>query len=82
MESLQLSDSSIDELQDRQAKIHLLETRKDYLAKLVKEGVLNEESARHLYVTVDAELDSLIGTQHLVATTPEPQDDKITHSSS
>lgn len=59
MESLQLSDSSIDELQDRQAKIHLLERRKDYLAMLVKDGVLPEESAHQLYLEVDAELDEI-----------------------
>lgn len=67
MESLQLSDSSIDELQDRQAKVFLLESRKDYLAKLVKEGVLTEESADQLYVAVDCELDSIATSEHHAA---------------
>jgi len=62
MENLQLSDSSIDELQDRQAQIHLLESRKDYLAKLVKEGILNEDSVSELYVAVDTELDVIART--------------------
>lgn len=67
IESLQLSDSSIDELQDRQAKVFLLESRKDYLSKLVKEGVLTEESAHQLYVAVDCELDSVATSEHHAA---------------
>ncbi len=63
-EDLQLSDSSIDELQDRQARIHLLESRKDYLARLVKDGALSEGSAHHLYIDVDSELDLLAGNEH------------------
>ena len=59
MEELHLSDSSLNKLQDRQAKIHLLEARKDYLANLVKKGVLEENSAHHLFVAVDAELDQI-----------------------
>jgi CPA1 family monovalent cation:H+ antiporter len=59
MESLQLSDSSLNELQDQQAKIYLLEGRKDFLANLVKNGVLKEEAAHHLYIAVDAELDQI-----------------------
>lgn len=57
IENLQLSDSSIDDLQDRLAMIHLLESRKDYLGQLVKEGMLTEESAHQLYVLVDTQLD-------------------------
>jgi monovalent cation:H+ antiporter, CPA1 family len=71
MESLQLSDSSIDELQDRQAKVLLLESRKDYLAQLVKEGVLSEESAHHLYVAVDSELDLIDENLHTVPASKE-----------
>jgi monovalent cation:H+ antiporter, CPA1 family len=71
MESLQLTDSSLDELQDRQAKIYLLESRKDYLSKLVKEGVLTEESAHHLYVAVDSELDSIDGSAHTAIEKPQ-----------
>lgn len=65
MERLQLSDSSLNEFQDKQAKVYLLEGRKDYISKLVKEGVLTEESAHHLYVEVDSELDSITGNDHL-----------------
>lgn len=57
--NLHLSDSSIGELQDRQAKAFLLENRKDFFSKLVKEGVLNDDAAHRLYVDVDAELDEL-----------------------
>lgn len=59
IEGLQLADSSIDQLQDRQSKMYLLDKRKDFLARLVKEGSLNEESARQLYVEIDSELDSI-----------------------
>lgn len=57
IEGLQLSDSSIDEFHDRQAKVRLLEERKDFIAKIVKEGMLTEQSAHKLYITVDSELD-------------------------
>lgn len=57
--NLHLSDSSIGELQDRQAKAFLLENRKDFFSKLVKEGVLNDDAAHRFYVDVDSELDEL-----------------------
>jgi CPA1 family monovalent cation:H+ antiporter len=77
MESLQLSDSSIDELQDRQAKVALLEGRKDYLAKLVKEGVLTEESAHHLYVAVDSDLDVIAGSEHNAGLEKKAKEDRV-----
>lgn len=64
MEDLQLSDSSLDELQDRLSRLFLLEERKDFLAKLVKDGMLAEESAHHLCVAVDSEIDTITGDQH------------------
>lgn len=76
MEGLQLSDSSIDEMQDRQAKIHLLETRKDYIGKLVKEGVLNQESAHQLSVAIDSELDVIAGSGH-AAEAPAKKEDVL-----
>jgi len=59
IKSLKLSDSSIDEMQDRQAKIHLLEGRRAYLDKLVRTGTLPQESAHHLFVALDCELDAI-----------------------
>ena len=73
MESLQLSDSSIDELQDQQSKAYLLEYRKDFLSKLVKEGVLKEESAHHLYVSIDAELDVIASGHHQLIASKQPE---------
>jgi hypothetical protein len=64
MEDLQLSDSSIDEMQDRDAKVQLLQNRKDYLNHLVKEGILTQDSAHHLALTIDSELESIIGNLH------------------
>jgi CPA1 family monovalent cation:H+ antiporter len=82
MESLQLSDSSIDELHDRQSKIYLLESRKDYLAKLSREGVLNEESAHQLYIAIDSELDAIAGTGHGAAVAPQEPEHKLEKPSS
>jgi CPA1 family monovalent cation:H+ antiporter len=67
IENLQLSDSSIDEMQDRQAKIQLLESRKDYLGMMVKEGVLTQEAAHHLFIAIDSELDSISASGHVPA---------------
>lgn len=69
MENLQLSDSTLDEMQDQQCRLFLLEGRKDYLSKLVKEGMLAEESAHHLCVAIDSELDTLASRHN--TTTPE-----------
>jgi len=76
MESLQLPDSSIDELQDRQSRILLLEGRKDYLSKLAKERVLSEESALKLFIAVDSELDLIASDQTSVYLT-ESNDNKL-----
>ncbi len=76
IESLQLSDSSIDQLQDQQAKIFLLESRKDYISKLVKDGVLAADSAHHLYVDVDSELD-LINTHHISVSKTENNHEEV-----
>lgn len=62
MDSLQLSDSYLDEMQERQCKVHLLEARKDHLAKLVKEGLLKDESAHELYLEIDHELEQIVST--------------------
>ena len=73
MESLQLSDDTIDQLQDREAKILLLEQRKDYLNQLVKEGIMTQESAHHLCLSVDSELDQLGRHEHAPAQSDEQQ---------
>jgi CPA1 family monovalent cation:H+ antiporter len=70
MEGLQLSDSSIDEMQDRHARIHLLESRKDFLAGLVKQGMISQDSAHHLAIAIDSELDSYKTSSH--SDTPNP----------
>jgi monovalent cation:H+ antiporter, CPA1 family len=71
VENLQLSDSSIDKLRDRQSRIHLLENRKDYLSNLVREGILNRESAHELCIAVDSELDLI--NRHESAETASPE---------
>jgi len=58
-ETLQLSDDSLDELRDRQTKIHLLELRKEFYSRLAHDGALTEESAHHLKISIDAELDKV-----------------------
>lgn len=63
MEDLQLSDSSIDDMQDRDAKVQLLQSRKDYLSKLVKDGVLTQDLAHHLALAIDSELDAVLSGQ-------------------
>jgi hypothetical protein len=73
IDKLHVSDSSLIELQDRQSRIFLLESRKAFVAKLVKEGNLKEESAYHLYVDIDAELDSIINESDPV-TVPMPEE--------
>lgn len=71
-ESLHLSDDSLDELRDRQAKIHLLEQRKEFYIRLVHEGALTEESAHHLKLNIDAELDKVAISHHGEPTVAEP----------
>lgn len=73
IDNLQLSDSSIDEMQDRQARIQLLEARKDYLSGLVKDGLISSESAHHLAILVDSELDGVAGSAHGGPAVSEPQ---------
>lgn len=77
MEDLQLSDSSIDDMQDRDAKVQLLQNRKDYLSKLVKDGIITQESAHHLALAIDTELDSVIGTIHSAATVHEEKENDL-----
>lgn len=63
IDQLKLSDSSIGELQDRQAKVYLLESRKDFIAQLVREGQLTNDSARGLQVAIDLQLDEIENKQ-------------------
>ncbi|MBI2812511.1 MAG: sodium:proton antiporter, partial [Candidatus Melainabacteria bacterium] len=63
-EKLQLSDDSLDDLRDRQAKIHLLENRKEFYVRLAHEGALTEESVHHLKLNTDVELDQVITAPH------------------
>lgn len=76
LETLQVSDSSLNEMQDNQIRMKLLEQRKDCLTELVKQGTLNEDSAHHLQVDIDAELDSLSLSEPSPVQT-EPEDDDI-----
>ncbi len=59
IEGLQLTDASIDELQDRQAKVLLLNNRKEFINKQVEEGALYQDSARSLLLAIDSELDTI-----------------------
>ncbi|CAN5512559.1 Na+/H+ antiporter [soil metagenome] len=63
-EALQLSDASLNEMHDRQAKIHLLERRKEFYDRLKHEGVLTEESAHNLRISIDAELENVVLPAH------------------
>ena len=63
-ETLHLSDDSLDELRDRQTKIHLLELRKEFYTRLAHDGALTDESANHLKISIDAELDKVMLPQH------------------
>lgn len=76
MESLQLTDSSLNEMQDKQAKVHLLESRKDFLAGLVKKGALREDTAHHLYVNIDSELDQITDAEPSYSIAEVEQDAK------
>jgi CPA1 family monovalent cation:H+ antiporter len=60
----ELTDRSLDELNSRITKKHLLETRKDYLGQLARSGALTEESLHRLRIDVDSELDRLEAESH------------------
>lgn len=60
VEGLSLSDQSLNELQDRQARMKLLKRRKDHLLNLIRDGSLTQESVHHLSIEIDAELDLLL----------------------
>lgn len=68
LDDLQLSDASISEFHDKQAKVQLLESRKDFLSMMVKDGLLKEDAAHHLYMAVDAEIDQLDNKLHVTDT--------------
>ena len=59
MDGLNLSDSCLESLQEQQCKVHLLETRKDHISKLMKEGLLNHEAAHELFLEIDHELEQI-----------------------
>lgn len=59
IEALQVSDASIEEYQDQQARVYLLQVRRDNLAKLAKDGILTEDAAHHLYLEIDSEIESI-----------------------
>jgi len=52
-------DSAANEMQDRQAEIHLLRSRKDMLADLVQKNLLTQSLAHTLNGAIDTELDRI-----------------------
>jgi CPA1 family monovalent cation:H+ antiporter len=81
MENLQLSDSTIDALHDRQAQIRLLEDRKEFFSGLVKEGMLAEHSAHRLCAKIDVELEQLLDNHKVNPPTMNSQTQTIDDSS-
>ena len=59
---LHLADSSLRELQIREARLRLLEKRKDTLMRLAKQGVLDEDSVEAIRLDLDEKIDTLLGT--------------------
>lgn len=57
MEDLQITEAAIQHLQDCQAKRFLLEQRRNHIQNMVSEGLLDEESAQHLYVSIESEIE-------------------------
>lgn len=58
-EELQLADSSIEVLQRDQARVRLLEARKDVLIRLEKQGAISDEHMHKLKMEIDQELERL-----------------------
>jgi len=52
--------SSLDNVRDRQAKIHLLQARKQFFADLNRKGLLSQDSLHKLNLQVNEELDNLM----------------------
>lgn len=59
LDSLELSDLSLDRLHLKEARLQLLEFRKDYLGQLAKRGLLSEESLNDMKVDIDREAESI-----------------------
>lgn len=59
MDALQLSDQIIDSLQDRQAILHLLENRREFIKSLVHDGHLSHDAVSDLNIIVDAQIEEL-----------------------
>jgi hypothetical protein len=55
----EMLDSAANEMQDRQAEIHLLRSRKDMLADLVQKNLLTQSLAHTLNGAIDTELDRI-----------------------
>lgn len=64
IDDLHLADSSLKELQIKEAKLRLLEKKKDSLIRLGKQGSLDEESVEALRLDLDEKIDMLVaGTE-------------------
>ncbi|MBX9690711.1 MAG: cation:proton antiporter, partial [Candidatus Obscuribacterales bacterium] len=59
IDDLELSDTSIEQISMKATRVQLLESRKDFLAHLCKQGVLTEDSLHHLKISIDAEQHTL-----------------------
>jgi CPA1 family monovalent cation:H+ antiporter len=64
---ISITDSSIDKMRMRQAKLQMIEFRKDQLSRLAKQGKLAEETLHHLKVELDSEMESLETSDDLIA---------------
>jgi hypothetical protein len=64
---LHLADSSLKELQIREARLRLLEKRKDTLMRLAKQGVLDDDSVEAIRLDLDEKIDTLLGTSDELA---------------
>src|SRR5262249_26386233 len=65
--------SSIDNVRDRQARIHLLQSRKHFFTELNRKGLLSESSLKNLNLQVNDELDSLISGYGEASADTEPE---------
>lgn len=75
IEALHIADTSIEELQLQEARRHLLESRKDKLNRLGREGLINEEKLHKIKLDLDRELEESL-TNVPDAFLTNPSDDK------
>ncbi len=70
IDELQLADASLEALQVTQARMHLLEARKDCLQRLARDEVVRREIVNKLMIDLDSQLDELREQHEAVAAMP------------